>query len=463
MSSHWAVIPASVALPYAAIQHTPQGVHQQTHALQDQATVAPTSTPQLSCRQCAQACGSQSALRRHMNTVCGSQAAEQPFACSLCPKAFRRKDALQRHRSTHDRSGWPACPDCGLVARPDYMKLHLQAACRKTLRRVNPNVRKAIDIPRPAPRRHVFPSGAQISAMASRIGYPASGIVWNMGARTAPHSLAASDNVSLVVGERANHGSDSERKKSFNESGGAKKLIMLFTFALLYSGSSQQDGDDQLAAQGCRPARSRQLRIGKPGIMTCTVLAAVLEWYSRASQEGLKGSGWLTSANQAPFWTCRLCDMHLVSARMIPLHVSSHLNSLGQLSHRCPTCNIGFAHAARFRKHRSNTQRGRLSSECEGLQISDDDDWIQRAWRVEFESNIRAQEGVDLVRCVRSWYLEFRQRGPERTDCELDVLSGVLCYGNSVASVDRQAEHCVDDITIAFTTLTLVTAAAASD
>ena len=86
------------------------------------------------CQHCRQSLSTSSALARHTRS---KHSDVSTHMCNLCLQTFKRKDGLQRHIATHQKTGRVSCPSCGkLFSRKDYLNsVHLASngQCKKTM------------------------------------------------------------------------------------------------------------------------------------------------------------------------------------------------------------------------------------------------------------------------------------------------------------------------------------------
>lgn len=89
------------------------------------------------CNVCQMSFSNSSARSRHMRTAHRRSHAQTDHVCSVCSRVFRRKDNMERHESTHRKSGsmYVRCELCGNKFRKDYLGQHL-TSCQQRHSRI---------------------------------------------------------------------------------------------------------------------------------------------------------------------------------------------------------------------------------------------------------------------------------------------------------------------------------------
>ena len=76
------------------------------------------------CDICQLSFSNSSARSRHMKSAHRGGTVRTDHVCSLCSRRFKRKDTMERHKSSHRKSGYSQCPSCGNRFRKDYLAQH---------------------------------------------------------------------------------------------------------------------------------------------------------------------------------------------------------------------------------------------------------------------------------------------------------------------------------------------------
>lgn len=89
--------------------------------------IEPDQNRRTTCSICHDPLSNNSALRRHERTKHPEQFPPTKWECEECSSTFTRKDTLDRHSKTHNRSGYTQCSFCVKSFRPDYLSQHMMS------------------------------------------------------------------------------------------------------------------------------------------------------------------------------------------------------------------------------------------------------------------------------------------------------------------------------------------------